>query len=68
MRKIGLIRRGRRATVIGMVVVGIVVGIAGPAAADCDLGDVGRSGTAPSGSSVLVDGPTYVCIGSSWVG
>lgn len=69
MRAVGTRAGKARRAVVGLAVIAATVLVsAGPAAADCDLADVGRSGTAPSGTSVLVDGLYYTCIGSSWVG
>jgi len=41
---------------------------AGPALAGCDLAQVGRSGIAPSGTTVNVDGHLILCNGTSWIG
>ena len=68
MRNKGMTRRARRAVVIGAVLIAGVTGSAGPAAADCDLAELGRSGMAPSGTTVLVDGLNYLCVKDQWFG
>lgn len=68
MRKLHPFRRARGAVVVGTVLVSSLVATAGPAYADCDLAEIGRSGIAPSGTSVLVDGSYRICVGDSWLG